>query len=286
MDGKIVANLSNNYTLFKDGIYYTISPRGSFRHKGIKPLVGDNVFVNEDSFTIEEIKERKNSFIRPKVANIDQIFLVFSLKEPDLSLELLYKYLTYILMNTSKAVVVFTKDDLVSDLSNISLLQEDLKRIGISSFVLGRGDLNSLSSIKELLKDKVSLFMGQTGVGKSSLINLLDESFNRKIGEYSLALGRGKHQTKEVILFPYLNGFIGDTPGFSSLDLNIYKEDLAMFYPGFSSFNECYYSNCLHLNEKDCAIKKKLESGIISSESYKIYLKILNELPYRKERYK
>ncbi len=286
MEGKIVANLGNNYTLFSDGIYYTVSPRGSFRYKGIKPLVGDEIIVDDDTFSIIEIKERKNAFIRPKVANIDQIFLIFSLKEPDLSVELLYKYLTYIRMNDTKAIVVFSKDDLVSNLAHVEALQIDLEKIGIQSFLVGKNDLAAISKIKELLKDKVSLFMGQTGVGKSSLINLLDDSFKRKVGEYSLALGRGKHQTKEVILFPYLNGFIGDTPGFSSLDLNMFKEDLAQFYPGFNSFNECYYSNCLHQNEKDCAIKKKLESGIISMESYRIYLKILLELPYRKERFK
>lgn len=286
MEGKIVANLGHNYSFYRQGIYYTVSPRGSFRYKGIKPLVGDDIEIDEETFSIISFNERKNSFVRPKVCNVDQIILVFSLKEPDLSVELLYKYLTYINMHDVKAVVVFSKDDLVNDFTKVNQLISELEKIGITSFLLGKDDKNSLSSIKELLKDKVSLFMGQTGVGKSTLINLLDDSFNRKVGEYSLALGRGKHQTKEVILFPYLNGFIGDTPGFSSLDLAIFKEDLAQFFPGFNRYNECYFSNCLHQNEKDCAIKKMLESGILSMESYKIYLKILDELPYRKERYK
>ncbi len=286
MEGKIIANLGLNYSVYADGAYYTVSPRGIFRLQNIKPSVGDNIVFDDETFSIIDIKARKNELIRPKSKNIDQIIIVMSIKEPDLSLDLLYKYLTYVLMNNIEAIVVFTKDDLIDGNLDISKVQDDLRLLNISSFIIGKNDCKNLEEIKKLLDNKVTLFMGQSGVGKSSLINLIDSSFDRKIGSFSLSRGRGKHQTKEVVLLPYKNGFIGDTPGFSALDLNIYKEDLASFFPGFNVANECYFSNCLHLNEKDCSIKKRLESGQLPKESYKIYLKILSELPYRKERYK
>jgi ribosome biogenesis GTPase len=128
--------------------------------------------------------------------------------------------------------------------------------------------------------------MGQTGVGKSSLINLIDEEFSRQVGEFSKALGRGKHQTKEVVLLPYKNGFIGDTPGFSSLELNIYKEDLANVFPLIKDyFTECRYSNCLHKNEPGCKIKELLNDNLLDQENYQNYLQMLDELIARKDRY-
>ena len=128
--------------------------------------------------------------------------------------------------------------------------------------------------------------MGQTGVGKSSLINLIDEDFSRQVGDFSKALGRGKHQTKEVVLLPYLNGFIGDTPGFSSLELNIYKEDLATVFPLIKDhFTDCRYSNCLHKNEPGCKIKELLDTNQMDNENYQNYLQMLDELILRKDRY-
>ena len=140
--------------------------------------------------------------------------------------------------------------------------------------------------MKAIFKDEVSCIMGQTGVGKSSLINAIDPAYEREIGEYSLALGRGKHQTKEVILLSYLGGYIADTPGFSSLDLDLYKEDLAAFYPGFNSlYNKCYFANCLHLSENRCVVKEKVLSGEISNLVYECYKKLSEEAIFRKERY-
>ena len=128
--------------------------------------------------------------------------------------------------------------------------------------------------------------MGQTGVGKSSLINAIDSNYEREVGEYSLALGRGKHKTKEVILLPYQGGYIADTPGFSSLELDLYKDDLAAFFPGFYSlYNKCYFANCLHLSENRCAIKERVNTGEISSLAYDCYKKLSEEAIFKKERY-
>ena len=120
--------------------------------------------------------------------------------------------------------------------------------------------------------------MGQSGVGKSSLLNAIDPNFTREIGEYSEALGRGKHKTKEVVLLPYLNGYIADTPGFSSLELNLSKLEIAHYFPGFKDlYLSCFYSNCLHLNEKECKVTEAVKEGNIPSIAYESYIKLLSE---------
>ncbi len=287
MVGKIISIINGKYVIYSDGITYNSFIKGIFRYKKERLLVGDDVVFNDDNFIIQTKLERKNELIRPLVSNIDQIFIVMSMKEPNFSKLLLYKFLTYVNMNNIPAKVILSKCDLMDENDEIDNLIKELKNLGIDVFTLSKNNNDEIELIKKELNDKTSIFMGQTGVGKSSLINLIDPLYDRKIGEYSTALGRGKHQTKEVILLPYNNGFIGDTPGFSSIDLNIYKEDLSAYFPGFNKYyNECYFSNCLHINEKECMIKKQIDNGVLSKDSYTIYLKLLNELPYKKERYK
>lgn len=287
MVGKIISIINGKYVIYSDGITYNSFIKGIFRYKKERLLVGDDVVFNDDNFIIQTKLERKNELIRPLVSNIDQIFIVMSMKEPNFSKLLLYKFLTYVNMNNIPAKVILSKCDLMDENDEIDNLIKELKNLGIDVFKLSKNNNDEIELIKKELNDKTSIFMGQTGVGKSSLINLIDPLYDRKIGEYSTALGRGKHQTKEVILLPYNNGFIGDTPGFSSIDLNIYKEDLSAYFPGFNKYyNECYFSNCLHINEKECMIKKQIDNGVLSKDSYTIYLKLLNELPYKKERYK
>lgn len=287
MRGKIIASLNGTYTLLSDAVTYNVLPRGLFKFKKEHLLVGDDVIVDDTNFMVLSIEERKNELIRPKCSNIDQLYIVMSVKEPDLSTELLYKFLTYGKMNNIQTDVIFTKIDLLTDQTDLNDLINDLDKLNIHSYKIGRNIVDDKEKLLSSLENKVTIFMGQTGVGKSSIINKINPNFSRGIGEYSNALGRGKHKTKEVVLLPYKNGFIGDTPGFSSLDLGIYKEDLAMFFPGYNElYTECFYSNCLHQNEKDCKVKEKVNDGYLSLTSYKIYLKLLNELPYRKERYK
>lgn len=287
MKGIIIAATGNKYVVYSKGITYNVFPKGILKYKNKNLYVGDEVEFNDDTFTIDVQYDRRNELIRPRSANIDQVFVVMSVLEPELSPELLYKFLTYVNMNGLVAKVVFTKIDLLKSLDQVNELKKELEKLGIEVFLVSKKDPESVKKLKEEFKNKISIFMGQTGVGKSSLINEIDPAFERKIGDYSLTLGRGKHQTKEVILLPYEGGFLGDTPGFSSLDLGVYKEDLAQFFPGYNAYyTECFYSNCLHQNEKNCMIKAKIESGELSSLGYKIYLKLLNELPYRKERYK
>lgn len=287
MNGKILANIRGVYVVHVNGINYNVVSRGHLRHENKILLVGDNVIFDDENLVIEDVLERKNELIRPKSANIDEMFVAMSLKEPDYSLELIYKFLTYANMNNIKSSVVLTKADLVTDFTEINKLKEDLKKVNVKTYIISPKDEKSINELKEAFKGKTSIIMGQTGVGKSTLMNEIDPSFNRLVGEYSTALNRGKHKTKEVILCPYEDGFIGDTPGFSSLELDLFKEDLAKFFPGYESYYlNCYFSDCLHQNEKDCKIKEEIEKNNLSKDAYEVYLKLLNELPYRKERYK
>lgn len=287
MTGKLLSIVGGNYKVYSNGKVFNLVSRGLLKHKDITLLAGDNVIFDENEKIIENIETRKNSLIRPRSANIDLLLITMSVVEPELSPELIYKFLTYANLNGIEAAVLFTKLDRLENAEKVFSLKNDLEKLGYKVFTLSRGNFENIGDLQGFLSDKTTIIMGQTGVGKSSAINLIDPQFNRKIGEYSEALGRGKHQTKEVILLPFRNGFIGDTPGFSSLELDLYKEDLASYFPGYEKYYlECYFSNCLHQNEKQCKIKEAINDGNLSKEGYEIYLKLLNELEYKSQRYK
>lgn len=259
-------------------------PRGVFRHKNMKLQVGDFVEVNEELGIIEDIYERKNSLFRPNVSNIDLGIVVMSLENPTFSSLLMDKFLTLLNTQNIEPLIVLTKVDLAKDKSDSEKICEQYGKLEIKVIPYSKRTKEGLDQIKDEIRTKTIAFMGQTGVGKSSLINLIDENYQREIGEYSTALGRGKHQTKEVVLLPYLDGFIADTPGFSSLELPLIKDDLAKFFPGFSDkFLSCKFTNCLHLKEKDCAVRKAVEEGLIPLQTYENYVQISNELLFRKE---
>ena len=286
MIGKIVSTCGGIYRIYNKGVNYDVFPKGIFKFRKEHLCVGDNVEFDENQFVITKILDRKNALIRPRCANVDLAIVTMSVVEPELSEELVYKFLTYILMHDIEAKVVFTKVDALKDFSQINRIKSDLEKIGIETILVSKDDEKTKQKVRHIVQGKVVIFMGQTGVGKSSLINAIDPAFNRKIGEYSNALGRGKHQTKEVILLPYEDSFIADTPGFSSLELTLYKEDLAHYFPGYEKYyTQCYFSNCLHQNEKQCKIKEEIENGHLSKEAHDIYKKLLSELEYRQERY-
>lgn len=286
MKGLIVAITCGTYAVEADGVIYNTKPRGVFRNQGVKPVVGDSVEFDPDNSTIEVIYPRTSALKRPLIANISQMILVFSLKEPDFSYLLAFKYLTYANMNGIKAKIIVTKIDKEHDEALMKEIKDVFNSVNIETYFISNKTKEGIEEVKALFKDEVSCIMGQTGVGKSSLINAIDPNYEREIGEYSMALGRGKHQTKEVILLPYQGGYIADTPGFSSLELNLFKEDLAAFYPGFNSlYNKCYFANCLHLSENRCVVKEKVNLGEISSLAYDCYKKLSEEAIFRKERY-
>ena len=287
MDGKILSTVGGIYKVYSNGNTYNLFSRGSIKHKSFSLCAGDNISFDEKEGVIEQAKERKNFLIRPRSANVDLMVITMSVVEPELSPELVYKFLTYANLNGIPAAVLFTKMDRLVDTSKVESLKTDLEKLGYRVFLLSPKKTEVIEELQGFLGEKTTIIMGQTGVGKSSAINLIDPHFNRKIGEYSEALGRGKHQTKEVILLPFRNGFIGDTPGFSSLELDLYKEDLAQYFPGYEKYYlECYFSNCLHQNEKECKIKEEINKGNLSEEGYEVYIKLLNQLEFRSQRYR
>ena len=286
MKGLIVALSCGVYSVRSDDVIYNLTARGVFRNQGIKPVVGDEVDFNEETMVIETVYPRNSFLKRPPIANISQIILVFSLKEPEFSYLLAFKYLTYANMNNIKAKLVLTKIDKDIDAALIKEIKEVFSSVGTETYFISNKTKEGLEDVKALFANEVSCVMGQTGVGKSSLINAIDPNYEREIGEYSNALGRGKHRTKEVILLPYQGGYIADTPGFSSLDLNLFKEDLAAFFPAFNHlYNKCYYTDCLHLSESKCAVKDAINEGKISQKAYDCYQKLSEESIFKKERY-
>ena len=286
MKGLIVALSCGVYSVRAEGVIYNLTARGIFRNQGIKPVVGDEVDFNEETMVIETVYPRNSFLKRPPIANISQIILVFSLKEPEFSYLLAFKYLTYANMNNIKAKLVLTKIDKDIDADLIKQIKEVFSSVGTETYFISNKTKEGLDEVKALFANEVSCVMGQTGVGKSSLINAIDPNYEREIGEYSNALGRGKHRTKEVILLPYQGGYIADTPGFSSLDLNLFKEDLAAFFPAFNHlYNKCYFTDCLHLSESKCAVKDAINEGKISQKAYECYQKLSEESIFKKERY-
>lgn len=285
MIGQIISVSCGVYSVKCDDSVYLAKPRGSLKSKVGRLLVGDFVDVNIDDGIIVDVSPRKSSLIRPAIANIDQIVIVLSYAKPEFSYELAFKYLTYANMNNIPAKLIVTKIDLCEKNDELNEIKTLFEKLKIETFFVSNKKHEGLEKVDDLFKGKISCLMGQSGVGKSSLLNELDVDYKRNIGEYSKALGRGKHETKEVVLLPYKNGYIADTPGFSSLELNLFKEDLAQYFPGFESFTECYFSNCLHISEKNCSIKNKVEKGEIPQKAYEIYLKLSNFLINKNQRY-
>jgi ribosome biogenesis GTPase len=283
---KILSTVGGKYRVYFNGNTLEVKPYGVFRYKKIKPLVGDNVIIDVEKCVMTEIEERFNSLIRPRVANVDYGVIVQSLVTPNFSSFLLDKFLTLLNSSHVKPMIVLTKMDLMEDKKRLEEIVSNYKNLGYEVFPCSKKTGEGIQEIKDAIRGKTIAFMGQTGVGKSSLINNIDEEFNREIGRYNESVNRGTHQTKEVIFLPYEGGFIADTPGFSSLELPLFKEDLALYFPGFDKYaDECKFRNCLHITENGCKVKDAVKENKLSEESYKNYLEISKELGFRKDRY-
>ena len=274
MKGQIVKNSSDLYFISCEDKIYPCKCRGIFRKEHITPVVGDYVLFNKDKLLVEKILDRKNYFERPRVSNIDQAFLVTSLKEPDLSLNLLDKFISLMELNHVKPIICITKRDLLSsdEWINFEEIISYYKNIGYQVVFN-----TEIEKIKGLLSGKTSVFTGQTGAGKSSLLNRLNPNWNLEVGEISKALGRGKHTTRVVELFSINDGKVMDTPGFSSLELRNYKKDeIRSSFLEFSLY-PCVYKDCTHTNEGECNVKKHVESHDILESRYENYLSFIKE---------
>lgn len=274
MEGKIVRIISNLYTVSSNEKNYDCKARGKIRYENLTPLVGDIVEFDEKENYILKIKPRKNSLDRPMIANIDSALIVTSVKKPDLSLLLLDKELALCIKNNIEPIIVFTKLDLVtkSELKNIKYIFKYYSKIGIKVTTN-----RNLYKLKRLIKNKTLVLTGQTGAGKSSLLNKLDRKLNLATNEISEALGRGKHTTRHVELFKYKTSLIADTPGFSSLDLKDFtKEDIKNTFIEFNSIN-CPYKDCTHTKEKECKIKELVNNKTILKSRYDNYISMVNK---------
>ncbi|SDC39813.1 ribosome small subunit-dependent GTPase A [Shouchella lonarensis] len=290
--GVIVKALAGFYYVQDGERYVQCRARGLFREKKQTPLVGDQVIYeaeNETEGYIMALKARKNELSRPPVANIDQAILVFSAREPDLQLFLLDKLLIHIAIQEIDTLIVVTKIDLLepSARKHIAEQMEVYREIGYQVLFTSAKDRVAVNDLCPYLANRISVLAGQSGVGKSSLLNVLSPSLQLETNKISTHLGRGRHTTRHVELLPLFSGWIADTPGFSSLDFTaVAVEDVRFYFPEFvSRMDGCKYHGCLHDKEPACAVKQAVANDEIAETRYKHYLQFLEEIRKQKRRY-
>ncbi len=291
-EGKIIKALSGfYYVLNKDGIT-RCRGRGVFRKNKITPLVGDEVVFESGEDTegyIMEVKPRKNELVRPPISNVDQAILVFSAIEPDFSASLLDRFLVLIEANDITPVIVITKIDLLSCSARkeIERFGEEYRAAGYEVLLVSNLTGEGVTAIQPFLRDRITVVAGQSGVGKSSLLNTLIPDLDLETSKISESLGRGKHTTRHVELIDYNGGLIADTPGFSSLDFQeIETGDLTFYFPEMRErLNDCKFRGCIHINEPKCAVKEAVDRGEIPTSRYENYKAFFNEIKDQKRRY-
>lgn len=280
MRGLIIKAISGEYTIIdQENKIHVAKPRGLFRFKEHAPKVGDWVEFDAKHKVIQKIARRRNELNRPVIANVDKVFLVFSVREPDLNLRLLDRLLAIIEYMDIEIVIVFTKLDLLADRGDFDQINEYYRSIGYKTYLSG---LNAIPAkeIKAEIDGYISVLAGQSGAGKSTLLNALDPSFQLKTDVISRALGRGKHTTRHVELLRVEGGWIADTPGFGNVDFDI--PDLLTLSHSFREFfahsDKCKFNRCLHLDEPGCAIKDMVADGVILHSRYQNYALFYREV--------
>ena len=292
MQGKIIKGIAGFYYIYaEDGNIYECKAKGIFRKDNFKPLVGDNVEITvlneeEKEGSVTSILPRRNSLIRPAVANVDQAFLIFAMENPKPNFLLLDRFLIMMEQQKIPVVICFNKKD-VGEKEEMEKLYEIYTgcgyRVVLSSTYEGEG----MDEIHEILKGKTTVVAGPSGVGKSSITNCMQGEVQIETGEISKKLKRGKHTTRHSQVIPVeKNTFLVDTPGFSSLYLTDMKEEeLRDYFPEFVMYEpQCRFQGCMHIHEPGCAVKKALSEGKISQQRYDNYLALYEELK-EKRRY-
>ena len=270
--GKIISIISNLYSVLVNDTIIEARARGKFRKDEISPMVGDEVIIDIEKKYIIEILPRKNYLTRPNISNIDLVICVTSTKEPDLSLNLLDKQLAFLALHNIPSMICFTKYDLLNDSEKqeINNLKEYYQGIGITVVIN-----SEITKIKEILKGKEVGLLGQSGAGKSSLVNKLG-NYDIKTQKISKALGRGIHTTRHVEIYKVSDFYLIDTPGFSALDLNFTtKDNLKNGFIEFQNY-ECRFKDCKHYKEIDCGIKEEVGKSILPSR-YENYINFLEK---------
>ena len=275
MNGIITKNISDLYIVESNNNIYKCKAKGVFRKDKITPLVGDKVIIDENKNIITKVLERKNELIRPPISNVDQALIVMSVVNPNFSTNLVDKLINIIEYNNIKPVLCLSKLDLLDTNDEVDKYIKYYKDIGYTVIIN-----TETEKIKEVFKNKITVITGQSGVGKSTLLNMLDSSLNLKTNEISFALGRGKHTTRHVELIKLFDGLVADTPGFSSLSfIGMKKEDIRDNFIEFNAYRDkCRYKDCMHLKEDDCEIKRLVGKGEILKSRYENYTKFISEV--------
>ncbi len=292
--GRIVKAISGFYYVNSDGTVYQCRGRGVFRKQKRSPLVGDFVSFQideNDEGYIKDIEKRANELQRPPIANIDQALVVTSTQEPAFSSLLLDRFLVFLESKFIKPIIYMTKKDLLTEVEREEVEQWKTiyEEIGYEVLMVSTLDLteDASQSIRAHFKDSVSVIIGQSGVGKSSLLNAIDDTLTIKTDEISKSLGRGKHTTRHVELLPIAGGLVADTPGFSVVQFDgIEANELSDAFPEMRTRSpECKFRGCLHINEPQCAVKHAVEKNGIHKKRYEHYLEFIQEIQERKPRY-
>jgi ribosome biogenesis GTPase len=292
MQGKIIKGIAGFYYVYaQDGITYECRAKGIFRKENKKPLVGDDVEIvvtheADKEGNLVQILPRKNELIRPAVANVDQALVIFAVKDPEPNFMLLDRFLIMMEQQDVPVAVCFNKTDLVTQ-EEIQKLEQVYESCGypvfLTSTLEGRGE----EEIRQFLKGKTTVVAGPSGVGKSSITNLMQGEIEMETGEISRKLKRGRHTTRHSQIIPVADQtYLMDTPGFSSLYLFDMEEDnVKDYFPEFRKYeDQCRFLGCRHISEPDCAVKEALERGEVSRIRYENYLGVFKELK-EKRRY-
>lgn len=293
LEGLIIKGIGGFYYVeTSDGIY-ECRARGIFRKKGKTPLAGDKVKIDteviidseiEKTAAIDEILPRKNFLIRPPVANIDNLFIISSIVEPSPDTLIIDKTMAAAEVRDIEPILIITKSDLTGETACIDNLKHIYDMAGIKCIVVSSLNHEGTDEVKALLAGKTSAFTGNSGVGKSTLLNAIFPKLDIETGEISQKLGRGKHTTREVELHKTdNNGYVADTPGFSTFDMGKYdiddKDELIYgFRDMMKYFGQCKFTSCSHTGEKGCAIKKAVDDEEIAKSRYASYLSMYNEV--------
>lgn len=290
MQGKIIKGIAGFYyvNVVESGVY-ECKAKGVFRKEKIKPLVGDNVrieILDEENKTgnIVEIFPRKNELIRPAVANIDQALVVFAVTKPTPHFNLLDRFLVMMERKEIPVVLCFNKKDIATS-PEIAELEAIYEKCGYPIVFTSALEQENIEEIRRILLKKTTAIAGPSGVGKSSLINLLQNQVQMETGTISRKIERGKHTTRHSELIAVdADSYIMDTPGFSSLYVNDFeKEELKYYFREFASYEgQCRFQGCDHVHEPGCAVKEALEEGKIHPVRYKNYLEMYTELKEKK----
>ena len=290
MQGKIVKGIAGFYYVHvvESGVY-ECKAKGIFRKDGVKPLVGDDAeieILNQKDMegNIIRILPRKNDLIRPAVANIDQALVVFAVTRPKPHLNLLDRFLVMMESRDIPVILCFNKTDIAKD-PEIAQLREIYEGCGYPLVFTSAKEESHIDELKEILKGKTTAIAGPSGVGKSSIINLLQSEVEMETGSISRKIERGRHTTRHSeLLVLGEDSYIMDTPGFSSLYISdIDQESLKYCFPEFAPYEgHCRFNGCSHIHEPDCAVKRALEEGKIHKTRYENYLALYQELQERK----